>query len=256
MTTGGQSVVVAVVAICGAPLLTRCLAALAAQEQAPPFTVVVAYDPSLIDIPQLQERYPHVRLTARAGERTSIDLASRAVREADGDLILLTEDHCEPRPDWVRRLCAALSPDRAAVGGVVETDRDVTALDWAFYYVDFFPYLGPVSPGPVPALSVCNVAYRRAALAAISPLWATAFHETTVTYALRTRVGPRWMVPEAEVRMRRRVRFAAAIYGRYAFGRLFGCTRLDFVGPGRRRYYRTFAPLLPPLLLSRMAGKA
>jgi glycosyl transferase family 2 len=256
MTAEGQSVVVAVVAICGAPLLKRCLDALAAQEQAPPFKVIVAYDPYLTDIPRLQECYPQICLIAHAGERTPVDLAARAVREADGDLVLLTEDHCEPRPDWVRRLCAALSSDRAAVGGVVETDRDASALDWAFYYVDFFRYLSPVSPGPVHSLSVCNVAYRRAALKVISPVWATAFHETTVNDALRTRVGPLWMVPEAEVLMRRQVRFADAIYERYAFGRLFGCTRLDFVSPGRRLYYRTFAPVLPLLLLSRMAGKA
>lgn len=255
MVVKGQSITVAVVAICGVAQLKRCLDALAAQEHAPPFAVTVVYDSYLTDIPLLQECYPHVRMVARVGEHSPIELAARALRETTSEFVLLTEDHCEPRPDWVSRLCAALTLERAAVGGVIETDVDARLLDWAFYYVDLFPYLKPVPAGLTPRLSVCNVAYRRAALTAVGSFWATAFHETAVNDALRAHVGPLWMVPEAEVRMRRHVRLAGAVYERYAFGRLFGCTRLDFVSLGRRLYYCIFAPALPLLLLGRMASK-
>lgn len=256
METGVGSVTVAVVSICGASHLIRCLDAIAAQQDAPPFDVVVVYDPHLTDIPPLRERYPHVRMVANEGQRTPLELASRAIQEATGDVILLTEDHCEPSPDWVRRLCEAQMPGRAAAGGVVETPIDVSPVDWAFYFADFYRYLKPVSAGPSATLTVCNVAYRRAHLERIRPLWHTVFHETAINDALREHFGPLWMVPEAEVKMRRHVRFSDALHERYAFGRLFGCTRLDFASSGRRAYYTAFAPLIPFLLMARMTAKA
>ena len=253
---GPPRVTVAVVSICGAAHLARCLDALAAQAGAPPFEVVVVFDPHLEDVPALQAQYPGVRLVSNEGQRTPLELASRAVREAAGEIVLLTEDHCLPRPDWVATLLAAVRSGRAAVGGVVEPESGARAVDWAFYYVDFFRYMRPVREGPSPSLTVCNVAYRRSDLEAIRPLWESFFHETAINDALRTRFGPLWLVPEAEVRMRRTVRLADAVYERYAFGRLFGCTRLAFVGPARRLAYTVFAPALPLLLLGRMAAKA
>ncbi len=249
-------VTVAVVSICGAAHLARCLDALAVQEGAPSFDTVVVFDPHLEDVPALRARYPAVRMVSNEGQRTPLEQASRAEREAGGEIVLLTEDHCIPRPDWVATLVAAVRPGRGAVGGVVETADRVGPVDWAFYYVDFYRYMRPVREGPAPTLTVCNVAYRRSDLEAIRPLWERSFHETAVNEALRRRGGPLWLVPAAEVRMRRAVRFRDAVYERYAFGRLFGCTRLEFTGLGRRLYYTAFAPTLPFLLLGRMTAKA
>ena len=250
------TVTVAVVGICSAAHIARCLAALEAQEGAPPFDVVVVYDPHLGDMSVVRRQYPHARLVANEGQRTPLELAARAVREAAGDLIVLTEDHCIPAPDWVRRLHEAQAPGRAAVGGMVEAVPGASAVDWAFYYVDFFRYMQPAPAGPSRSLTVCNVAYRRSFLTEIAPLWEDIFHETAINEALRDRFGSLWLEPGAEVRMRRNVRFGDAVYERYAFGRLFGCTRLEFAGSGRRLYYALLSPVLPILLMGRMAGKA
>ena len=247
-----QSVTVAVVSICGAGHLRRCLDGLAPQVDAPPFDVVVVYDPSLCDVPRLGEHYPEVRFVANEGQHSPLELASRAVREASGDTILLTEDHCIPKVDWVRRMLDAQRPGRGAVGGLVETGRGVGPLNWAFYFVDFFRYAGPRIQGPSRSLTVCNVAYRREYLDKIADTWRGFFHETAVNEALRRRFGPLWLVPDSEVRTSRRVGLMDAIHERYAFGRLFGCTRTQFCGLGHRAYYAVFAPCLPLLLGARM----
>lgn len=250
------SVSVAVVGICGARDLARCLDALARQQDAPPFEVVVAYDPALADVAALEGRYPQVRLVANAGQRTPLELASRAIRESRGTRVLLTEDHCIPAPDWVARLLAAMAPGRAAVGGRVRVRPGTGPVDWAFYFVDFFRYAGAGRPGPAPSLTVCNVAYRREDLDALDVPWHELFHETAVNDGLRRGGGELWLDPRAEVSMQRHVRFADALRERYAFGRLFGCTRLDFSRPGARLAYVLLAPALPVLLLGRMAHKA
>jgi hypothetical protein len=250
------SVAVAVVSICSAAHLERCLAVLEAQEGAPPFDVVVCHDPHIRGVEAVARRHPRARVFANAGQRTPLELASAALRAARADVVLLTEDHCLPRPDWVRRMLEARKPDRAAVGGRVEIREGASAVDWAFYFVDFFRYAGPVRAGPSPSLTVCNVAYERARLEAIRPLWEARFHETAVNEALRARFGPLWLEPRSEVAMRREVAFRDAVAERYAFGRLFGCTRLEHWPPARRWLAAALAPGLPVLLLGRMAAKA
>lgn len=251
------SVTVAVVGICSREHLERCLSGLGAQQDAPAFDIVVVHDPHIVGIPEVAERYPAVRVVSNEGQRTPLELAARAIREASGDVVLLTEDHCIPAPDWVGVLVReVLQPDRAAVGGLVETDPGASSIDWAFYYVDFFRYSQAIPAGPSPSLTVCNVAYRREHLDAVADKWQTIFHETAINDALRGRFGPLWLTPAARVSMRRNVRFGDAVYERYAFGRLFSCTRLEFASGLRRLYYLLFSPALPLLLLYRMGRKA
>lgn len=251
MTAG--TVTVGVVGICGAPHLRRCLAALDAQRGAPAFDILVVYDPHIDGIADLADERTDVRFVANAGQRTPLELAARAVAEASGDLILLTEDHCVPGFGWVRAMADAQTDGRAVVGGTVEPLAGTTDADWAFYLVDYYRYMPPVSGGPSPTLTVCNASYRAERLAAVADVWRDIFHETAINDALSARFGQLWLCPEARVAMRRHVRFRDALYERYAFGRLFGCTRLEFQPAWRRWYYVALAPALPGLLLARMA---
>jgi hypothetical protein len=194
-------------------------------------------------------------MISNEGQRTPLELASLALKEARGDVILLTEDHCAPRPDWVARTLAAQRDGRAVVGGLVEIGEHASATDWAFYFVDFFRYASPAPAGPSPTLTVCNVSYKRRELDAIRSLWEVYFHETAINDALRERFGALWLEPSSQVTMSRHVTLGDALYERYAFGRLFGCTRLGFA-PEKRLYYCVFAPALPLILMTRMARKS
>lgn len=246
---------VAVVAICGLPQLARCLDALGAQQGAPDFEVVVAADPELGDLSPIRKRHPAVKLLSREGCRTPIALAAMALQACGGSRLLLTEDSCVAEPAWVATLAATPWEGRAAVGGLVEP-LEAPPATWAFCYVDFFRYTGPAAEGPVPSLSVCNVAYHRSQLSAIAAVWETSFHETEVHDHLRARFGELWLAPGAEVRVRRNVRFRDAMYERYAFGRLFGATRVRHLTFIRRVAHLLLAPGLPPLLFGRLAAKA
>ncbi len=247
---------VGVVAICGARELRRALEALAGQEGCELFETVVVADPQLAGLPAVVEAFPGVRLVANEGQRTPLELAGRAVRETSGDVVLLTEDHCVPDPGWVAALLAALAPGRAAAGGCVAVASGATALDWAFYFVDYFRYAEPLAEGPSPSLTVCNVAYRRRDLDQIAETWRELFHETAVNEALGRRFGQLWLTPRARVTVHRHPTLRDALYERYAFGRLYGGTRLGFVSRARALAYTVLAPALPVLLLGRMAKKA
>jgi hypothetical protein len=138
----------------------------------------------------------------------------------------------------------------------VEPEEEASPAAWAFCYVDFFRYMRPAAEGPARSLSVCNVAYHRSQLSAIAPVWETGFLEPEVHDQLRKRFGDLWLAPAAEVKVRRRVRFRDAVYERYAFGRLFGATRLRTLSLPRRLLRILLAPALPALLLGRLSAKA
>ncbi len=251
-----RTVSVTVVCICSAAHLRRCLTALREQVEVPRFDLIVAYDPHIPGIEAAAAEFPEARMVCNEGQRTPLELASRAVRESTGDLILLTEDHCEPARRWVRTMIDAQSKDRAAVGGRVEIVPGASATDWAFYFVDFFRYAGPLPEGPSPALTVCNVSYDRERLAEVRKLWEMFFMEPVVNDALRARYGELWLAADSEVKMSRHASLRDALYERYAFGRLFGYTRNGFCSRGRRISYAVLAPTLPLLLLGRMARAA
>ncbi|MEQ1899041.1 MAG: glycosyltransferase [Vicinamibacterales bacterium] len=252
----GPTVAVAVVCICSAEHLAHCLDALRSQQDAGTFQIVVCHDPSITGIELVTRRFPEARISSNAAERTPLELAAAVLRSCTADVILLTEDHCIPRHDWVRSMLAARAPGRAVVGGRIEIRPGASALDWAFYYADFFRYAAPVIEGPSPTLTVCNVAYDRAQLDAIRDVWSGSFEEPAVHNALRERFGVLWLTPDSEVAMRRSVSLYAALAERYAFGRIFGHTRIAHVSTARRCLYAVVAPALPVLLLGRMAMKA
>ena len=253
---GGDTITVIVVAICSLERLRLLLEALRNQDAAPAFDVVVAADPNLGDLDHIRADFPEMQILARSGCRTPIELTTLGLDAARGARILLTEDSCLPKSNWVNALSGTAWQGRAAVGGVVEPGVSASPAMWAFYYVDFFRYMRPATAGVSPSLSVCNVAYHRSQLDEIEKIWATGFHETEIHRVLQQKFGPLYLWPDAEVRVRRNVRFGDAVYERYAFGRLFGATRVAHAGWGRRLYYLAFSPALPLLLLGRMTARA
>lgn len=255
MNSPPAPVTVAVVAISGERHLLRCLEALSHQRDAPPFEVVIAAAPSLGELAQARQRFPDAHFTVDESVASPLDLAARAMAQARGDVILLTEDHCVPDNEWVNRLTNTLRRNGSAVGGAVDPfdPQSMTAFDWAFYYVDFYRYQTPLSAGIADSLSVCNVAYTRSSLELLDEPWRTSFHETRIHIALAKQGRPLWVEPRARVRAGRRVNRSDALRERYAFGRYYACRRIEHPHEDTRLWLTLGSPLLPLILLGRMA---
>lgn len=238
--------------------MERCLTALEQQRESPEFDVVVAAAPMLGDLAHIRRRFPQARLIVSEKVTTPIHLAAAAVNAADGEIILLTEDHCVPDLDWVATLSRGITAGRGAVGGSVDPldEGSMTPFDWAFYYVDFFRYQTPQHGGAVNALSSCNVGYRKGDLNSLDDQWRTSLHETRIHAALRQRIGPLWMDPGARVKAGRKVNRPDALRERFAFGRIYACRRIDQPHGALRPWLALASPLLPLLLLVRLGRAA
>ena len=243
--------------------LAGCLEALERQVAAPPLDVIVPHHPGTDGIEALKQRFPGVRFIAvddpdlavrAAGSRDHHDrLRARGLAEARGEIVALLEDHARPDPSWSARIAAAhRRGDDAAIGGAIENGVD-RALNWAVYFCDFSKYQNPLPSGPSPFASDANVAYKRAALESVRSLWGRSFREVIVHRALSA-VGGIALDPGIVVYQQRSgLSLASALRERFVWGRSYAATRSMELGASRRLLYATLSPVLPLVMVERMA---
>jgi Glycosyl transferase family 2 len=108
---------------------------------------------------------PDVRWISRPGESV-FQMRTAGYAACRGDIVAVTEDHCEPAGDFVERILAAHAgqPDAIAVGGSVVNGTTDHLVDWATFIVTQGPFIPPILNGPTDRLLGAAISYKRAAL--------------------------------------------------------------------------------------------
>jgi len=249
--TRPQSLSVVVITVESAVRLRGCLQSLRAQDESPT-EILLPWDGSHGDSSALAQEFPEVRfLPAGRVQLTFAQLRTIGVACSTGQIVAITEDHFTPAVDWCRQIVAAHRAPHVAIGGAVEKQTPDTALNWSFYFADYLRYLNPPE-GPSASLTDGNVTYKRVALDAIAGIWQDEFHENLVHGALAARGQSLWLSPRIVVRQKRHVSLGEAVRDRYAFGRLFGSTRIAGMEAARRWKLALLCVLLPAVLVMRV----
>lgn len=244
---------VVVVMLGGPSHLRRWLEAMNEQVDAPPLEILIPYDGRYGDAAVADIPLPNARVLRMDRPGSYAQLRSLGVRNARGKYVMITEDHCLPRPDWCRTIVRMHDElPYAAIGGPMDKVGQDTVLNWTVYLQDFSRYMMPVPEGPTGYLTDCNVSYKVDRIAPIRDLWAEAFHETPVNWTLLDRGETLWLAPELAVGQKRQVTWSYAIRERYVFGRLFASTRVATVGRGKGLVYAALVAALPAILLYRV----
>jgi hypothetical protein len=247
----------------GASHLAGCLQALTRQVDPPAMEIIVPYHPRTAGIEDLKPRFTSVAflcvedlktLTGQGGSHEHHDeLRAHGLAAARGGIIGLLEDHARPDLHWCGYMVEAHRQSYAAVGGAIENGID-RPLNWAVYFCDFGRYQNPVPAGESPFASDANVTYKRTALESIRPIWQEIFHETAVSWALTARGEKLGLSPKAIVYQHRSdLRFGSAVKERFIWGRSYAATRGTLFGGAQRVIYVVLSPMLPSVLLLRMA---
>lgn len=253
-TTGSIDLSVVVVTLVDAEHLAHCLEALSAQSTTARFEVIVPADDKLGDTGRLRDAHPEVRFVDMPGRNTYAEMRAAGAREAGGRLLAVTEDHCLPDPDWVDNIVSEHNGPHLAIGGTVAKNAPDKTLNWAVYFLDYLRYSPPAEGHETHELTDLNVSYKMDALQQIASVWQQEFHEPNVHAALGDLGGTLWLSPNVRVHQRRNLTLGHALWDRYAFGRLFGSTRVAGVGLGKRLAYAAVTPALPALLVLRLFG--
>jgi hypothetical protein len=239
------SIIITVVG--GEKPLRKCLDLLIPQVTGRPFEVIVPYDATVEEIGNLASVYPQICF---------LKLGSLETGAKPGSLAAIHELYDKrPAPDWCEQISKAHQDPHGVIGGSVEQVGS-GILNWAIYFPDFGRYQLPLEEGPVNYLTDINVSYKRESLYLVKEVWAKRYNEVSVHWALIMRGVGLWRRPQMVVHLDRgNLAFRTLIHERYAWGRLFGCMRSKEISLSQRFVYFLSSPLIPILLIGRMARK-
>lgn len=247
---------IVIASINGRRYLQACLKALRRQVGDVTAEVIVAdcVGPSVTTF--VQEAYPEVRLIAFDEPRSVPDLRSAGILAARGDVVVITEDHCIPPPDWYLAIRRAHERfPNPAIGGAVDNAATKRIIDWAVYFCEYSNFISPVPAGVVHDLPGPNVSYKRSALATMEDLIRDGYWETFLHWRLESQGAQLWCDPSVRVMHKKHFAFTSFFLERYHYARAFAGTRNESITPGRRLFYLAASPLLPPMLMVRIARR-
>lgn len=246
---------VVVASVNGWSMLGPTLRALDALPERPAMEIVVVEAVGGETRRKLRDHRPAVEVIAVDARKTIPALRYLGVRKARGDLIAILEDHGEVDPGWASALLEAHEGPWGAVGGVVENGRD-GLVNWAAFFCEYAPYMGPVAEGASADLPGNNIAYKRPHLLRHAHQLADGRWESWINDNLRADGVPIAATNRAVVRHIKPFRLGHFLTQRYHFARSYaGMRRVDQSIP-KRLIYGFGSILLPPLLLLRVTRTA
>lgn len=256
----------------GGAALSRCLRHLMPQTHRPdrPVEVIVPVDSTVSGMEAVRAAFPEATFIDMgtivppgrerdAGvahvlydRRTACGLAA-----ARAPVVALLEDYGAPASDWCENILALhRSLPHPVIGGAVE-HAGSGIWNWALYFLDFGRYQPPLQEGPADYVSDVNCSYKREALFAVRPLWEQKYNEVTVHWEMMRRGGTLWRTPRLLVLQDRGpLRLSRLAAERFWWGRLFAAARLPEMSGLARLGYVILSPLIPVVMLARIAKRA
>lgn len=255
MNSNAPKISVVIASIVGPPFIDECVASVYAQKNAPEFEVVVVDCRGAENVARLRQKFPQAHFVELT-ERASVPKLRRIGAErARGEIVTIIEEHCLANDDWLATIANSLTAEYVACGGPV-FDYDFTRLrDWVTYFVEYNSSLPPWPDGPTTFLNGANLAYWRAALLENLALLDHGYWEATLNPKLLSEGKKFRSVPTMTAYHRGPFDYFYYLRQRYLFSRAFSGARRGSLSTAKRATYLVAAPLVPFLLLARMAAR-
>jgi hypothetical protein len=175
-----------------------------------------------------------------------------AIPHTTAPVIVLTESHAFPVPEWAEALITAHRQPWAAVGPSVRNANPVNMISWANLFLDYGSWVEHAG-GDVGDVPGHNSAYKReillssgGALGALMEI-ETMFHWSLRERGYRLRVEPRAVLYHTNVSLR-----SAWLAERWHAGRVFAATRARGWNWVRRLLFTAGSPLIPVIRFRRI----
>jgi len=207
---------------------------------------------------ELLERFPWLqRLSIQNG--TMPVLKGRAIQAAKGDIIAILDPGAVAPADWIENIILGLKDEKvSAIGGAVIFYGGETAANKGAYLFEYSAFNPPVNAGPTKGdLAGNSVAYRRTALTegCRDILAKEGFYKPFCHDQLRALGGQLMINSDIIIHHCTDYSFLPFSVRRGHYGRCFGASRLRHSTSKQRLLLRTFAPLVPLLLIYRNIAK-
>lgn len=198
---------------------------------------------------RIKREFPATTVLLVAPDMTIPEMRSLGMRASRGEWVIVTEDHCEPRPDWLRQFAAAAETGPwDVIAGAVENGRRERLVDWAAFFTEYSDYLAPRPSGETANLPGMNTAYRRAALAAVPGLIEASLWETFLHARLREAGARLYAASDVVLDHCKSFGFREFLVQRFYLARSFAGMRLRGAALPKRVAYGLAAPALLAIL--------
>jgi hypothetical protein len=173
---------------------------------------------------------------------------STGVRQASAPIVVLTEDHCFPAPNWAEALIAAHQQPWAGVGPTFGLMNLHTYRAWAMFFIQYAPWIKPTPGGVLPDIAGHNSSYKREILLEYGDdLEKMLDFEYTLHQDLQRRGHRLFVETKAETFHVFMTDDEACIEENYTIGRLLAATRARYQSKTKTLIYWFTTPLVPPL---------
>jgi glycosyltransferase involved in cell wall biosynthesis len=256
MLSENPRVSVVIASIVGAPFIDECLMSIEHQAKAAGAEVIVVACGAAEYANRIAEKFGWVQVIHRTERDTVPELRRRGVEAARGEIISIIEEHCLAAPDWLAQAIEAhAGGDYGAVGGPIVDYGYRRLRDWVVYFLEYNGYLPPWQDGHVGDLNGANIAYRRDVLSRYTDLlgagyWEAQLHPRMIADGVKFRAMPGMVVHH-----RGPFDYGYYLQQRYWFSRAFAGWRAHNLSAAQKGAYFLMAPVVPFLLLARMARR-
>lgn len=245
------SIVIAVWGDCGG--LEACLEALAAQRDADTQVIVVSNIPLPADF---CSRHPWIDRAEASPALLIPHLWAIGMARSVHPIVAITTAHFIPAANYLsmlRRAHARL--DAVGIGGAIDPPPNGDSVTWATYFLRYSTYLGWDSVRAVEDFAGDNASYKRAVLALSPDLVDQGFWEQRAHRALVERGHRLCFLPEIRLTLSTSFGVRRFCAQRFRHGLQFGRERVADAGVLARLVRIVSAPLIPLILLARIAGR-
>lgn len=256
--TSRPRISVVIASVNGPEHLGECLDALEQQSLRGQMEIVVADRCGDAVARLVQERHPAVRLLSLAGSKSVPELRAAAIREAHGQIVAITEDHCLAPADWCAQMLRAHQERNGIIGGAVENHPSLAGvMNWGAFFCEYARFMNPVPDGEAENIPGNNISYRREFLTHVSDLLEQGtFWEESLNARLREKGIHCYSDPKVVVFHKKGFRLGEFLSQRYHYSRSFAGIRVKDAAAWRKLAYAAFCPVLPALLMARIVGSA
>ncbi len=186
--------------------------------------------------------------------RTVAQAKAVGIRCASAPVVVLTEDHCFPDPQWAHALIEAHRGDWAAVGPAMENANPKSLISWADFILGYGPWFSPPEADEVDLLPGHNSSYKRDLLLNYGErLESLLGAESSLHEDLRTRGYRLYLEPAAKAFHTNFTELSRWIPYLFYSGRVFAGERGRNWAPLRRAGYSAGACLIPLVRFMRLA---
>ena len=254
MSSGEPLVSVVIASVNGLPAIGECLEALTHQDGGVEAEIVVVDRCGEETRSALRARFPSAQVVAADAGASIPALRALGMARARGRMVAILEDHCNVGPGWLQAVARQQQAGALAVGGAVENGSVLRSVDWAAFFCEYARFMPPVPRGVVPGITGNNSVYDRGLLERLGPAARAEVWESFLHQRIRALGVPFHSDPDLIVIHKKSFGYVEFLTQRYHYSRSFAGARLQGAPWWKRLGYACATPLLPPVLMGRIAG--